>query len=64
CPWCAHPGWGGAVAFSSVTVSQGAAVFWPAPINLGTRAVLALAAFPVVGGGAGLIQGLIIGYWN
>ena len=64
CPWCAHPGWGGAVAFFSVTVSQGAAVFWPAPINLGTRAVLALAAFPVVGGGVGLIQGLFIGYWN
>jgi len=52
------------VTFFSVTVSQGAAVFWPAPINLGTRAVLALAAFPVVGGGVGLIQGLFIGYWN
>ena len=52
------------MAFFSVTVSQAAAVFWPAPINLGARIVLALAAFPVVGGGAGLIQGLIIGYWN
>ena len=64
CPWCAHPGWGGAVAFFSVTVSQAVAVFWPATINLGVRIALALTAFPVVGGGVGLIQGLFIGYWS
>lgn len=64
CPWCAHPGWGGAVAFFSVVLSQASAVFWPAPINLGARIVLALAALPVVGGGVGLIQGLLTGYWN
>ena len=64
CPWCQHPGWGGAVAFFSVTAAQAGAAFSPAAIGLAPRALLALAAGPVVGGVVGIAHGLIFGYWS
>jgi len=63
CPWCVHPGWGGAVAFFSVAGMQAAAVFAPVGLARRTRIVLALAALPVVGGGVAWLQALLFGYW-
>lgn len=64
CPWCAHPGWGGAVAFLAVAGMQAAAVFAPAGLGTWTRFALALAALPVVGGSVAWLQGLLFGYWS
>ena len=64
CPWCAHPGWGGAGAFFLVTLSQAAVVFSPLQMGIWGRAGLAVAAMPIVGGVVGLIQGLLFGYWS
>ena len=64
CPWCAHPGWGGAVAFFSVSGAQAAVAFWPAAIGLVSRMFLALAVGPLVGGAVGLAHGVIFGYWS
>ncbi len=64
CPWCAHPGWGGTVAFFSVVLSQAAVVFSPMQMGIWSRAGLAVAAMPIVGGVVGLMQGLLFGYWS
>lgn len=64
CPWCAHPGWGGAAAFFSVVLAQAAVVFSPAQMGIWGRAGLAAAAMPIVGGVVGLMQGLLLGYWS
>lgn len=64
CPWCVHPGWGGAVAFFSVAAAQATAVFAPLGLGMGTRVVLAFIALPVVGGSVAWLQGLLFGYWG
>ncbi len=64
CPWCAHPGWGGAVAFFSVTGSQAAVMFSPLQMGIRSRAGLAVAMMPIVGVAVGAVQGLLVGYWS
>lgn len=63
CPWCAHPGWGGAVAFFAIVAAQLATIYVPTRLAIGTRVLLAAAAMPVVGGAVGWLQGWLFGYW-
>lgn len=63
CPWCEHSLAGGMVAFGGVVGAQ--ASLWLAPLSLSLRArgILALVAFPALGGAIGLVQGWWWGYW-
>lgn len=63
CPWCAHPGWGGAVAFLAISAAQVAAICLPHRLTLPARVLLAATAMPVVGGAVGWLQGWLFGYW-
>lgn len=63
CPFCAQPD----VAYGALYgtfVAQAVVVFAPGSLSLGVRALLGLAAFPLVVGAAGIILGLQTGYWH
>ncbi len=63
CPFCAQPdvAYG---AFYATFFVQGVLVFTPGSLGLGLRALLGLAAFPLVVGTTGIVLGLQAGYWN
>ena len=52
------------LALALVLGAQGVASFWPANWRWFTRLLLALAAFPVVGGLVAAASGLLTGYWR
>ncbi len=62
CPWCLDGGELGAWTFGAVVAAQGVLAFLPGVFGW-LRAALVLLAFPVVGGIAGAVSGLITGYW-
>ena len=45
-------------------LAQGLLVFVPGSLGLGIRALLGLAAFPLVVGATGIVLGLQVGYWT
>lgn len=62
CPWCATGVWGTVLPPVAVLGTQALLVFRSPSIR--RAAVLASAAFVVVGGGVGLIFGWATGYWS
>ncbi|MBL8238546.1 MAG: hypothetical protein JNM66_14065 [Bryobacterales bacterium] len=64
CPWCTHGGIGFVVSMVPVFVAQAWAVFRTADWGWKTRLILALGAYPIVGGILGGIVGWLQGYWN
>ena len=63
CPYCAQPD----VAYGALYATffaQGFLVFTPGSLGLGLRALLGLAAFPLVVGATGIVMGLQAGYWT
>lgn len=63
CPWCTQGGAGGFVSFGLIVLSQALAAFWPGASRYGMRLLLALAAFPAIGGVTALFYGWLSGYW-
>lgn len=64
CPWCTHGGSGFVLSMVPVFGTQAWAVFRPGEWSWKRRLLIALAAFPVVGGVLGGITGLLQGYWS
>ncbi|MXW37177.1 MAG: hypothetical protein F4Z65_02765 [Acidobacteria bacterium] len=63
CPFCAQPNVAYGALFGTFVV-QGVVVFAPGALGLGVRALLGLAAFPLVVGATGVVLGLLTGYWT
>ena len=62
CPWCTSGYWG-YVPLAGILGAQAAASFSRSALGLGSRLVLALALFPVVGGAFAAAFGWVTGYW-
>jgi hypothetical protein len=63
CPWCSIGNGGALAVWGTIVASQAAVTFaWPR-IGWPMRAILALLAFPVIGGILALLVGLAKGYW-
>ncbi len=62
CPWCAR-GDLAAAAFFVTLGAQGLVSLWPGRLGR-LRAIAAFAASPIAAGLAGLVIGLLTGYWN
>lgn len=63
CPFCAQPDIAYGALYGTFAV-QAALVFVPGSLGLGIRALLGLAAFPLVVGAVGIALGLETGYWS
>ena len=63
CPWCLDGGVYGTGSFGAIIVVQIGLGASPG-IGLAARAIAILAAFPVIGALAGLLAGLLTGYWG
>ena len=61
CPWCAKDP---AYAYAALVIPQAFISFWSLPWTWWKRLAVALAAFPVFGGMAAVVYGLISGYWK
>lgn len=64
CPWCTHGGVGFVVSMVPVFLVQAWVIFRSGDWGWKTRLLMALAAFPIVGGILGGIVGWLQGYWN
>jgi hypothetical protein len=64
CPWCAHPGAGGAVAVAAIAAVQAWILFRRGRPGLPLRFALALLSFPLTSGLVGTIQGFLWDYWS
>ena len=64
CPWCSHPFTAGASAFLAVLAAQAWIALGPLPVEIGTRLVAAILAFPVLAGAMGWLHGTWYGYWG
>jgi len=60
CPWCYL---GGTIPYGSILLAQALISFWSV-LPLGWRLLLALSAFPIVGGLVAILFGWISGYWG
>ena len=63
CPFCDRPAVAYGALFGTFLV-QGVVVFAPGSLGLGVRALLGLAAFPLLVGATGIVLGLLVGYWT
>jgi hypothetical protein len=61
CPWCAHDP---AYAFAAMVIPQVLISFWRGNWSWWKRLAAALAAFPLFGGIAAAVYGLVSGYWK
>ena len=61
CPWCAGEP---AYAYAAMVIPQAVISFWSLRWSGWKRLALALAAFPVFGGMAAVVYGLMSGYWK
>jgi hypothetical protein len=64
CPWCVTGRWGVTLPLGVIVAGQAAAMLWPGRLSLPRRALLAAAAFFVLGGAVGVGFGLATGYWG
>ncbi|REJ73512.1 MAG: hypothetical protein DWQ36_06890 [Acidobacteria bacterium] len=64
CPWCTTGRLGVVLPPALVLATQGLIAFWPGRLAWWKRLLLALLAFPAVGGAVGLGFGLATGYWS
>jgi hypothetical protein len=64
CPWCAHPGAGGAVAVAAIAFVQAFILFRPGRARLPLRFLLAVLSFPVTAAAVGALQGILWDYWS
>lgn len=64
CPWCIYDGQGFRVAVVLILAAQAAIMLLPERIGLKYRFALAVAAFPLVGGGVAAMYGWISHYWS
>jgi hypothetical protein len=64
CPWCVSGGAWGYLSFGLIVLMQAMVAFRPSPAGFVLRLLLALLAFPVVGGILALIFGWYTGYWT
>ena len=63
CPFCAQPDVAYGALYGTFLV-QAVVVFAPGSWGAGSRALLGLAAFPLVVTAVGVVVGLQAGYWN
>jgi hypothetical protein len=64
CPWCASGGLSGYVSFAAIVIVQALVAFWPGGGGIARRLLVALLAFPVVGGISAVVSALVTGYWS
>lgn len=63
CPWCVRSSLYGWLSLGLIATAQISLAFWPGPLGVGRIAAVFL-AFPTVGMVAGLLTGLVTGYWS
>ncbi len=63
CPFCAQPNVAYGALYGTFLV-QGVLMLAPGSLGLGVRALLGLAAFPLIVGVTGIVLGLQVGYWS
>jgi hypothetical protein len=64
CPWCSYGWWGLIVPLGAIVAVQAAVALPSWRLGIALRLVVALLAFPLVGGIVAVAFGLVSGYWR